>query len=245
MNDLLETGLARHLACFDTAALASAYRDQGEFLVVGDFLPPSLLRVWQDELAALTSALNRNFIPFHKKGASLDWTRLAAGAPCVAALYRSREFAGFLESITGVALERCPPSDPHRCALYAYTEPGDWIGWHYDDSWYRGARYTVLIGVEDRSSSFLECRLHTKDPKPIERRAVRTAPGTLVLFNGDTVLHRVTPLGVGERRLVVTMEYVTDRRMGRFARFISNWKDAVGYFGVRNVFFGGSRPVGG
>ena len=36
--------------------------------------------------------------------------------------------------ITGRALQSCPESDPHSCALYFYTEPGDHIGFHFDTS---------------------------------------------------------------------------------------------------------------
>ena len=43
-------------------------------------------------------------------------------------------------------LHLCPDEDPHACALYFYTEAGDHMGYHYDTSYYTGARYTVLFG---------------------------------------------------------------------------------------------------
>ncbi len=61
-------------------------------------------------------------------------------------------------------------------------------------------------------------------------------PGTLVLFNGEKLYHRVTPLGKNEQRIVLTLEYVTDTRMGMLKRFVSNMKDAIAYFGFRQVF---------
>ena len=66
-----------------------------------------------------------------------------------------------------------------------------------------------------------------------------TGPGSLIVFNGDKVHHKVTPLADGEIRLVVTMEYVTNPEMNRFLRFVSNMKDAIAYFGFGKVF--GSR----
>ena len=66
-----------------------------------------------------------------------------------------------------------------------------------------------------------------------------------MFFNGDTLRHRITPLGRGERRVSLTFEYVTDTRMHRGRRLISNMKDAFGYFGFRQVFrrrHGPERP---
>ncbi len=57
-----------------------------------------------------------------------------------------------------------------------------------------------------------------------------------IIFNGDKLYHRVTPLGSGERRIVLTLEYVTSTKMHPFRRFVSNMKDAIAYFGFRQVF---------
>ena len=133
----------------------------------------------------------------------------------------------------GAPLLVCPEDDPHACALYYYTEPGDHIGYHYDTSYYKGARYTVLLGLVDRSPSCqLVCQLYKDDPAR-ETREIRlsTEPGTLVVFNGDKLWHAVTPLAAGEERIVLTLEYVTDPNMGRFQRLFSNLKDAFAYFG--------------
>jgi len=48
-----------------------------------------------------------------------------------------------------------------------------------------------------------------------------------------------TPLRAGEKRVALTFEYVTDPRMSRGRRLISQMKDAVAYFGFRQVFGGG------
>ena len=55
-----------------------------------------------------------------------------------------------------------------------------------------------------------------------------------------TNLQSITPLAAGERRVSLTFEYVTDRRMRPWRRFVSNMKDAVAYFGFRQVFRRGS-----
>lgn len=53
----------------------------------------------------------------------------------------------------------------------------------------------------------------------------------MVVFNGDKLWHAVTPLGAGERRIILTLQYVTDQRMGPLKKLFSNMKDAFAYFG--------------
>jgi hypothetical protein len=59
-----------------------------------------------------------------------------------------------------------------------------------------------------------------------------THPGTMVIFNGDTLWHAVTPLEAGAERIILSMEYVTNPTMGTFQRCLSTLQDAIAYFGV-------------
>ena len=187
-------------------------------------------------------AIHRSYIPRHKKGGSVSYYTLVEHAPAITALYRAPAFVELLASVTGRPLQPCPASDPHACALYFYTEPGDHIGFHYDTSYYRGERFTVLVGLIEQSSSRLACQLYKnvagREPVDLD---LKTDPGTLVLFNGDKLWHSITPLGAGEERVSLTLEYVTDPSMPALRRFVSNMKDAIAYFGLRTVFFGGRR----
>ncbi|MEO8631085.1 MAG: 2OG-Fe(II) oxygenase, partial [Betaproteobacteria bacterium] len=143
---------------------------------------------------------------------------------------------GLLERICGEPLLPCPLGDPHAYALYYYTRPGDHIGWHYDTSYYEGRRYTLLIGVIDESSCRLDYVLHTRDTdRPDEPGSIRIAPGGSLFFDGDRLRHRITPLGQNEMRVSLTFEYVTNPAMRPWRRFISTMKDAVAYFGLRQV----------
>ena len=208
------------------------YQSQGEFLTIDRFLPQSLIDQYMKDVEALRPLINRNYIPTHKKGGSISYYLLQQNAPSILSLYHSPAFIDWLSQIAGVNLLLCPKDDPHSCALYFYTEPGDHIGYHYDTSYYDGGRYTVLIGLTDRSTSKLLCRLHTRDASktPLDL-SLSTAPGLLVFFNGDRLYHAVSPLGEGEERIVLTLQYVTDPNMGTFKRWYSNLKDAFGYFG--------------
>jgi hypothetical protein len=229
--------VAGALAGVDLAAIQRQYRAQDEFVYLERWLPLSLVERLLVEVERVRPSINRNYIPRHKKGGSVSFYTLLEQAPTIVALYRAPAFVQFLATVTGRPLQACPPGDPHSCALYFYTEPGDHIGFHFDTSYYRGARYTVLLGLVERSSSRLVCQLYKKDPgrAPVELQ-LATHPGTLILFNGDRLWHAVTPLGEGEERISLTLEYVTDPSMNPVKRLFSNLKDAVAYFGFRAVF---------
>jgi hypothetical protein len=238
-GDALEAELARAVGALDVEALRATWQRQNEFAVLERWLPPAVVERLVAEVEGVRPAVHRNFIPAHKKGGSVSAFTLAARAPAITALYRSPAFLDFLRRLTRQPLALCPPRDPHACALYFYTEPGDHIGFHFDTSYYRGARYTVLVGLIERSSSRLVCDPYKRVPghPPAEVR-LATEPGTVVLFNGDRLWHCITPLGADEERVSLSLEYVTDPGMHPLKRIFSDLKDAVGYFGFRSVFTG-------
>jgi alkylated DNA repair dioxygenase AlkB len=234
-----QDALARRIAAFDHAALRSRFLADNEFIHVPDFLGPETLATLLAQLPALQESVNRNYLPGHKQGGSVSRHVLAGRAVPFRELYQSAPMLDFVRRVGCDQLDFCPPEDPHAYALYYYTRAGDHIGWHYDTSYYRGARYTVLIGLVDRSACRLEYRVRAG--APVE--SIALAPGALVLFNGDKLHHRITPARDGDERVALTLEYLTDARMHPWWRLISNWKDAVAYFGVGQVFGrrGGTR----
>ncbi|MFO0774774.1 MAG: 2OG-Fe(II) oxygenase [Nitrospiraceae bacterium] len=239
-----EADIEAAIRALDADALRRQYWDQNEFLFIPQFLSRALVEdVFVPQAQAVKGELNRNYIPGHKKGGSVSYYQVAQRAPRFLELYRSDAFRQFLERLTSVRLDLCPENDPHACALYYYTEAGDHIGFHYDTSYYKGARYTILMGLVDRST---RCRLVAHVNKDVPGKTVQelelaTAPGDLVIFNGDKLWHAVTPIDAGEERIVLTMEYVTDRAMTPFNRLYSNLKDAFGYFGIR-ALLGRPKP---
>jgi hypothetical protein len=240
----LSEEIARVLARLDRDAIRATYQRQNEFVHLPDCLPPSLIASLVVDVERVRPAIHRNYIPRHKKGGSVSYYTLVEQAPAIVALYQAPAFVDFVASVTGRRLVLCPATDPHACALYFYTEPGDHIGFHYDTSYYRGERFTVLVGLIERSSSHLVCQLYRDVPgRPPVDLSMTTDPGTLVLFNGDKLWHAITPLGDGEERVSLTLEYVTDPSMSPLGRVVSNLKDAIAYFGLRTVFLGQRRAA--
>jgi hypothetical protein len=230
-------GLQQALARLGGEVPRKRYLEQGRCLMLDDFLPPELTARLVEAVSAVEGSINRNYLPGHKQGGSVSRHTIDRLAPFVAELYRSSALIEWLQNLCGEPLQLSPADDPHAYALYFYTQPGDHIGWHYDTSYYAGRRYTLLIGVIERSSCRLEYELHTREPgATVVAGSVQMRPGGMVFFDGDALRHRITPLAAGERRVSLTFEYVTDPRMHPWWRLISNMKDAVGYFGFRQVF---------
>jgi hypothetical protein len=221
----------------DRRPLREEFIRQGAFLYLADFLAPEVTEQLLSAVAAVEPAINRNYLPGHKQGGSVSRHTIDQLAPFIAELYRSPALLDLLQELAGEPLQLSPPDDPHSYALYFYTRPGDHIGWHYDTSYYAGRRYTLLLGVLDQSSCRLDYELHTREPGvQTVPGSIQIPPGGLVFFDGDKLRHRITPLGQNEKRVSLTFEYVTDQSMHPGWRLISNLKDAVAYFGLRQVF---------
>jgi hypothetical protein len=238
----LSQEVPRAIQALDFERTHHRYWDQNECVFLERFLPPEVVDHFLiPEVERLRPDIHRNYIPRHKKGGSVSYYALAERAPVFIELYRSVDFIDFLSRLVKAPLLPCPDDDPHACALYFYTEPGDHIGFHYDTSYYKGARYTVLIGLIQRSAQCrLVCQLYKGDPKrQIKELQLATAPGSMVIFNGNRLWHAITPLEDRAERVVLTMEYVTNAEMHPIKRFVSNMKDAIAYFGLSTVLRGG------
>jgi len=239
----LSGGIQQGLQALEFERVHRQYWEQNECVVLRRFLPAEVLAYsLLPEAEQLRADVHRNYIPRHKKGGSVSYYTLIEKAPAVLTLYRHPALIDFLSRLVGGPIMPCLEDDPHACGLYFYTEPGDHIGFHYDTSYYQGARYTVLVGLVQRSQHCqLVCQLYKDDPTRAPKDfQLMTHPGTMVVFNGDKLWHAVTPLEPGAERIMLTMEYVTSREMGAFKRFISNMKDAIAYFGVSALWRG--RP---
>ena len=229
--------MAERLRLIDANPLHREFLAQGGFVYLEQFLPPELTARLIEAVAAVADSVNRKYLPGHKQGGSVRRHTIDELAPLIAALYRSAALVAWLEAVSGDRLQPSPAADPHAYALYFYTRPGDHIGWHYDTSYYRGSRYTLLLGLIDDSSCRLDYELHTREAGVAAvPGCVRLAPGDLAFFDGDKLRHRITPLRNGETRVSLTFEYVTDPAMHAWWRMISNLKDAFAYFGLRQVF---------
>jgi len=231
----LEHELSSSIAPYDFHRTQAEYFRQGEFLVLEDFLSIASVARYRRAADALVDRVHRGGVAGFKRAGAVSAFDIETHAPELWELYRSPALRAFVSRLVDLPLLQCPPEDPHACALYRYDREGDHIGFHYDTSFYQGLRFTVLLGLVDDSSARLVCRLHTRDRgRPVEKLEVATRPGTMVLFHGDKLRHAVSPLGVDEERVVLSLQYVTSTEMGVCGRLVSGLKDAWAYFGARS-----------
>ena len=89
------------LAALDVEAVRRTYWDQNEFVYLERWLPAGLIDRILSEVERVRPAVNRNYIPRHKKGGSVSFYTLREQAPTIVALYRAPAFIEFLARLIG------------------------------------------------------------------------------------------------------------------------------------------------
>ncbi len=230
--------MAKAIAALDFDRIHKTYADQNECVFLEHALPPEILDPILGEYERLRNHVHRNHVPFVRKGGNIGYRTLLKHAPIMMSLYHSPAFIAFMSRLAGKELFLKSPDDDHACAVYSYTEQGDFMRPHYDTcGCEQGASYTIIIGLIDKSSSRLACHLFKGDQnKPEKTIELKTHPGSMAIFNGSKLWHSVTPLGSGEERVVLSLSYMTDTKVSPAVRFKENIKDALLYFGLPSVF---------
>ncbi|MDX2289031.1 MAG: 2OG-Fe(II) oxygenase [Hyphomicrobiaceae bacterium] len=198
-------------------------------------LPQDSFDTVQREIEGLVNT-ERSYLPTHKKGGTVAYETLVQRAPHTVALYRSPDMAGLVSAIVGETVTPTPLHDQSSCSVLFYERPGDHIGWHYDHNFYRGRHFTVLIPILNRGhgpDGLSAAKLEARFGERIE--PIATPPNTLVVFEGQKVLHRVTPIEAGERRIMLSMTFATDARASRWQGFKRRIKDTA-FFGPRALW---------
>ena len=178
----------------------------------------------------------RVHIPVHKRGAALSCHDLQHSAPEIISFYHSRQLHDWCSLVVGDRVVTTPPNDLSSCSILIYDKPRDHIGWHYDVNFYRGRHFTGLFSLVNRnregtglSSAKLMVRRKSGDTE------IPTPPNTFVLFEGAYIYHGVTALGEGERRVILSMTFCTERAAGRLQALERRFKD-IAYFGIRALW---------
>lgn len=202
---------------------------------VPDVLSGEQLRAIATEVEALRQT-ERSFVPTHKKGGTVAYETLCEHAPQTVGLYLSPDFQRLISRIVGVDVVPTPLRDQNSCSVLFYERPGDHIGWHYDHNFYKGRHFTVLLPIVNRnatSDGLSAARLMARIGG--EERVIETPPNRLVVFEGAKVQHKATPIGEGERRVVLSMTYATDPGCTLAQGIARRFKDTA-FFGIRALW---------
>ena len=153
----------------------------------------------------------------------------------IADIIDNPKFLQKVQSKTGIAnLQFVPEVDTNRLSLLYYKDEGDGIDWHVDGTIYLGDRWAgILTIVEDIKES--EAKLELKPNGKPATFPVDKMENTLVLFQGDQVLHRARPMLMDEQRIVVSLLFSTNptRTRNPILRLYQAW--------VNYIFYGNPR----
>jgi hypothetical protein len=121
------------------------------------------------------------------------------------------DFIQDLRQQTGLTtLSLVPPADTNRLSLLYYDAPaahedsGGGTDWHMDGNIYLGARWAgILTLVEETADNSSKLELQPRGSKV--RLSKDNLVNSLILFQGDHVLHRVRSLAAQEKRVVLSL----------------------------------------
>jgi 2OG-Fe(II) oxygenase superfamily len=222
-------------ASLEGANFAPAPQDFAERLcVLPNALPQPACDALTTEIEPLVGA-ERNYVPTHKKGGTIAYETLRAKSPRVTAFYQSPALQRFISDIVKVEVGPTPLHDQSSLSVLHYERPGDHIGWHYDYNFYKGRHFTVLLPILNRGidGGLSAAKLMVR--KGRAEKVIETPPNTLVVFEGVKVLHKVTPIDEGERRIVLSMTFCADSRHSIIQEGMRRVKDTA-FFGLRALW---------
>jgi len=110
---------------------------------------------------------------------------------------------------------------PTSCAILIYEKEGDWINWHYDYNYYNGRFFTVLIPITNEITC-AEFQLLDDNNKI---KSINLTNGNCICFEGNYLYHRASKLCHGQRRVILSCQYVTDNNMSLLNKMRINIKD--------------------
>jgi hypothetical protein len=210
-------------------------RFEGNLAQISSALPAATFDNLRREINKLVET-ERSYLPTHKKGGTVAYETLCEKAPAVVSLYLSDDLKRLVSKIVGIEIVPTPLHDQSSCSVLFYERPGDHIGWHYDHNFYRGRHFTVLVNIvnDGREVDGLSAaKLMAK--RGNDEQIIPTPPNTLVVFEGAKVLHKVTPIAAGERRVMLSMTYCADPRNSWVQGAARRIKDTA-FFGIRALW---------
>jgi hypothetical protein len=208
----------------DTVRWIERFREQDELVLVPDAVAADRLAGLSEAAERLEPQATRMYVPFVRRAGTVGAVRLRREAPAFAELYRElREVAS---ALAGRPLFEKDADDDHAFALYCYRE-GDFMASHFDRCGDQPfGSYSVTVGIVDTSTSQLECKISRG-----RAVALATGPGSLTVYNGSRVAHAVTPLGRGQRRIVLSGSYRTQPEKARVPHLVQRVVEGALYFG--------------
>jgi hypothetical protein len=110
---------------------------------------------------------------------------------------------------------------PTTCAILIYDNEGDWINWHYDYNYYEGRFFTLLIPITNN----LTCTEFQFMDDSGKITSMQLVDNNCICFEGNFLFHRASKLCKGQKRILLSCQYVTDNNMSMINKLRLRLKD--------------------
>ena len=124
------------------------------------------------------------------------------------------------------SLQVAPEDVKTRMCLVVYEKEGDYIDWHFDSNHYDGRFFTLLIPV----STELTCGNYVYRDHEEKEQVLEVEKSQAILFEGDKVFHRGKALCANQRRVILSLTFVTSQNMDLWNYCLHKVKE-LGVFG--------------
>jgi len=143
----------------------------------------------------------------NRKGVTISTQNVILKSPELISFYEN-ELCKKVSSVTGLNLYPTSLRFPTSCAIIMYEKEGDWINWHYDYNYYRGRFFTVLIPITHE----LTCtKFQFKDRE--NNITDMDLTNNALCFEGNYLYHRASKICSGQKRVMLSCQYVTNNSM--------------------------------
>ena len=156
----------------------------------------------------------------NKDGITISTQNIGKVAPEVIQYYQN-DLCQLLSTSLGLKLFPTDLTLPTSCAVLIYEREGDWINWHYDYNYYNGRFFTVLIPLTN-DITCTEFQFMDDDKKI---HSIQLINNNALCFEGNFLYHRATKLCKGQKRAILSVQYVTDNTMSTINQLRIKLKD--------------------
>jgi len=130
------------------------------------------------------------------------------------------DFANEVSKIIGEPVKHTSLDLPTSCVLLIYDEKDDFINWHFDQNHFEGRFFTVLIPI----SEDITCTKYLFKDANEEIQTIDHNEGNII-FEGSKVFHMASKLCDNQKRVVLSLQYVTDDNISLYNSLLMKIKD--------------------
>lgn len=178
-----------------------------EMYLINNFFPQEKFNYISNYIVQYYKSLNVRNDNFVRKGGSFSHQQMiSTPLEKINDIFDNLDIISKIKKETGLTLNYIPKTDPNRLGVLIYQEPKDGIDWHYDGNNYYGNRWVGIYTVKNRSKD-LQNPSKSKFEYILDNKeySFNSPENSLVLFRGDKIKHKVSSLGEGEIRIVVSL----------------------------------------